>query len=93
MLGFDVYGSDLAAVLSRVEIGAHPIVRVIETETRWSGSENYSARSARRDEGRSFFGSAIHVSGDHLAMPVQLLGSVCVVVDFDSRWLIFFETQ
>jgi 3-phenylpropionate/cinnamic acid dioxygenase small subunit len=68
-------------------------MRVIKTETGGSRRENYSAHSARRDEGRSFFGSAIHVSGDHLAMPVQLLRSVCVVVDFDRRWLIFFETQ
>ena len=68
-----------------------PIMRVIKTETRRSRLENYSAHSVRRDEGSSFFGSAIHVGGNHLAMPVQLLRSVCVVVDFDRRWLIFFE--
>jgi hypothetical protein len=45
----------------------------------------------RWDEGRSFFGSAIHVGGDYLAMPMQLLRSVGVVVDFDRRWLTFFE--
>jgi hypothetical protein len=66
---------------------------VVETETRWSRSENYSAHSARWDEGCSFFGSAIHVGGDHLAMPVQLLRSVGVVVDFDRGRLTFFETQ
>jgi hypothetical protein len=68
-----------------VQIGARPIMGVIETESRWSRSENYSAHSVRWDEGRSFFGSAIHVGGHHLAMPVQLLRSVCVVVDFDRR--------
>ena len=30
MLGFDVHGADLPAVLSRVEICARPIMRVIE---------------------------------------------------------------
>jgi 3-phenylpropionate/cinnamic acid dioxygenase small subunit len=76
-----------------VKIGARPIMRVIETETRWLRSENYSAHSVRWDEGRSFFGSAIHISGDHLTMPVQLLRSVGVVVDFDRGRLTFFETQ
>jgi hypothetical protein len=64
---------------------------VIETETRWPCSENYSAHSVRRDEGRSFFGGAIHLGGNHLAMPVHLLRSVGVVMDFDRRWLTFFE--
>src|SRR5581483_1656779 len=43
VLGFDIYRSDLAAVLSRVEIGTRPIVRVIETETGWTRSERNPA--------------------------------------------------
>jgi hypothetical protein len=66
-------------------------VGVIETEARWSRHKDYSAHTVRRDEGRSLFGSAIHIGGNHLAMPVQLL--MCVIVDFDRRRLTFFETQ
>jgi hypothetical protein len=55
--------------------------------------EHYPAHSARRDERRSFFRSAIHVSGDHLAMPMELLGSVRVVVHLDRYLLAFFKTQ
>jgi hypothetical protein len=76
-----------------VEIGACPIMRVIETETGWAGIEHNPTHSLRRDERRPFFGGAIHVGGDHLAMPVQLLRSVGVVVDFDRGGLTFFETQ
>ena len=93
MFGVDVHGSHLAAVLSRMEMGTGPVMRVMETETRWPRSEDYAAHSVRGDEGRSFFGCAIHVSGNHLAMPVQLLRCVCIVVDFDRRCLTFFETQ
>ena len=93
VLGFDINRPDLAAVLSGVEIGTRPIVRVIETETGWTRSEHNPAHSARRNERRPFFRSAIHVSGNHLAVPVQLLGSVRVIVHFDRRCLTFFETQ
>jgi hypothetical protein len=92
MLGFDVYGAYLAAVLARMEIGTGTIMRVIETEARWSRRESYAAHPVRRDEGRPFFGGAIHVSRDYLTVPMQLLRSVCVVVDFDRRCLTFLES-
>ena len=38
-------------------------------------------------------GSAIHVRGDHLPVPMQLFGRVSVVVYFDRCWLTFLETQ
>src|SRR3984885_11167167 len=88
-----IYRPDLTAVLSPMKISTCPIVRVIETETGWTRSERNPAHSARRDERCPFLGSSVHVCGDHLAMPVQLLGSVGVVVHFDRRWLTIFETQ
>src|SRR5262249_42886222 len=35
-----------------------------------------------RDKGRTFFGSAVNVSGNALAMPVELFGSIGIVKDF-----------
>ena len=49
--------------------------------------------SVRRDERRPFFGSAIHIRRKELAVPMELLGSVRVVVDLDRNRLTFFETQ
>ncbi len=93
MLGLDVDRSDLAAVLSGVQIGTRPIVRVIKTKTRWARSECNPPHPVRRNKRCTFFRSAIHVSGNHLAVPMQLLGSVRVVADFYAHGLPLFKTE
>jgi len=62
-------------------------------ETRWPWSERNSAHPMRGDERRAFFRCAIHVRQNHLTVPMQLFGSVRVVVDIDGRRLALFETQ
>ena len=79
MLGFDVHGADLATVLAVVQIRTRPVVRVIEPESRGTRREHDAAHSMCRDEWRAFLGSAIHVSGNELAMPMQLFGSIGIV--------------
>jgi hypothetical protein len=93
MFGFYINWSYLAAVLSRAKVGPGPIMCVVETQTGWTRSEHNPEHSVRRDEGRPFFCSTIYGSGNHLAMPVQLLGSVGVIVNFDRGRLTFSETQ
>jgi len=83
MFGFYINRSDLPAVLSCAKIGPGPIVRVIETQTGRTRSEHNPAHSVCGNKGRPFFGSAIDVSRNHLAVPMQLFGSVRFVVYFD----------
>ena len=61
VLGFDVHRTNLAAVLTRVQIGARAVVRMIETETRRPRRECDAARAMRRDKRRAFFGGTIHI--------------------------------
>src|SRR6266849_8275510 len=93
MLGLYVNRSDLTAVLSSMEISTGPIMRVIETQARWTRSEHNPGHSACRDERRPFFRSAIHVRRNKLSVPVQLLRRVRVIVYFDRYRLAFFETK
>ena len=91
--GFDVNRTDLPAVLPREKIGARAIVRVIETKPGGAGSEGDAPHAMRRDERRPLLCRTIDIGRNHLPMPVQLLGRVGVVVDFDRRWLAFLEAQ
>jgi hypothetical protein len=93
MLRLYVNRPDLAAVVSHVEIGTCPIVRVIETETGWTWSEHNPVRSARRDEGRPFLRRAIRVCRNELSVPMQLLRGVSIVAHFHRHRLAFLETQ
>jgi hypothetical protein len=66
---------------------------VVETQTGWTRSEPNPPHSVRRDKRRPFFRSTIYVSGNHQTVPMQLFGSVGVILNFDRGWLTFFETQ
>jgi hypothetical protein len=46
-----------------------------------------------RNEGRSFFRSAIHIDRHGLAVPVQLFGSIGVVMDVNNDLPAFMEAQ
>ena len=89
----DVDGADFAAVLAGVEIGASANVRVVEAEAGGLWRECDAALAVRGDVGRAFFGGAVDVDGDLLAVPVELLGRVGVVVDVDGDGLAFLEAE
>src|SRR5579862_6984064 len=90
---FDVRGTNLAAVLSGVQVGASAIVGVIEAQPGRFWRERDDARPAGGNVWRAFFGGAIHIGRDKLAVPVELLGCVGVVVNFDRDRLAFLEPQ
>ena len=91
--GFDVNGADLAGILAGREIRASAIVGVIEAETRGIGSEVEAAQAVGGDVGSAFFGGAVHVDRNELAVPVELLGRVGVVEDVDGDRLALLEAE
>src|ERR1700674_762958 len=91
MPGFYVNQPDLAAVLSCVEIGTRPIMRVIETQTRRTRSECDAPHSARCDEGRSFLRRSVDIRRNELSVPMQLFWCVRVIVHFEGHRLALFE--
>jgi hypothetical protein len=66
---------------------------VVKTEPRRPWRKHDAPHAACRNEGRSFFRSAVYFGENHLAVPVELFGSVGVVVNLDGRCLPFVETQ
>src|SRR5580700_8022907 len=85
--------TDLATVLSGGQIGSGAIVRVVEAEADWLWCEDDAALAMSRDEGSAFFGGAVHVNRNLLAVPMQLLGRVGVVVEIDRDLLAFLEAK
>jgi hypothetical protein len=66
---------------------------VVEAETGRAGSEGNPSHAVRWNKGRAFFRSAVYLGGNYLTMPMELLGSVGIVVNFYFGWLGFFEPQ
>jgi hypothetical protein len=93
LLRLDVHGADLSAVLPAREIAARAHVRVIEAEARRAWNEIDAPPAVRRNERRPLFGSAVHVGGHLLTVPVELLGRVGIVHDLDGDPRAFGETQ
>src|SRR6266478_26121 len=90
---FYVNRSNLATVLSSVKLGTCPIARVIEAKTGGTRSEHNPSHPVRRDERCPFFRRAIHIRGNELSMPMQLLRGVRIVVYFHRNRLAIFEAQ
>ena len=93
VLWLDVHGTNLAVVLSRVEIRARSIVRVIETKSCGSRSEYDPAFTMGRDKGCALFRRSIHVNGYHLPVPMQLFRHLCVVEYVHCDLLAFLEAK
>src|SRR6185437_6252799 len=72
VLRFDVYRTNLAAVLPLRQIRAGADVRVIETKACGPGHERFAAHAVRGDERRALFGGAIHGIVQELPVPMQL---------------------
>src|ERR1039458_6747288 len=93
VLWLDVHRTNLAAVLSRVEIRARSIVRVIETKSCRSRSKYDPAFAVGRNKGCALFRSSIHVNGHHLAVPMQLFWHICIVEYVHGDLLAFLEAK
>ena len=91
--GLDVNRSHQAAVLSCGKICPCAHVRMVKAKARWRGREDDAPLSVRRNEGRTFFGGAVNIGRDRLAVPVQLFGRVRVVVDIDGDLPAFLKAQ
>ena len=89
----DIDRSDLAGILACAKVGASAIVRVIEAESGRPRSEDDATMAVRGNIGRAFFGGAVDVNRNLLAVPVELLGSVGVVADVDGGLLAFPEAE
>ena len=93
VFGFDINRPDLATVLSRVEVGTRPIMRVVETETDGRGVN--TMRRIPRAGIKGVPSSAAPSTSAGTIWPCQCScsGSVRVVVHFDRHWLTFFESH
>jgi len=89
----DVHRADETVVLAIREVRSGAHVCVIEAKAGRPGFKRDAAAAMGRDEGRAFFGCAVDVGGDELAVPVQLLRRVGVVVDVDRHAMAFFEAK
>ncbi len=68
-------------------------MRVIETKTGWLWCKYDAAFAVCWKEGRALFGSAVHIDGNLLAVPMQLLRSIGVVVNVNGDLPAFLETK
>lgn len=91
--GFDVDGSDQAAVLPRMQVGACAQVCVIKAEPRRPRGKRNATRAVCRDIGCSLFGGTIHVSREKLSVPVQLFRRVGIVVDVHNHTQAFLQAE
>ncbi len=91
--GLDVDGTGEAVVLTGGEVGSGADVGVIEADAGGTRSELDAACAVGGDVGGAFFGCAVYVGGNELAVPVELLGDVGVVVDVDGDGLALFEAE
>ncbi len=66
---------------------------VIEAEASGLWIERYAPLAMGRNERRAFFGRAVHIGGNMLAVPMQLLGGIGVVVNVDDCLLAFLEAE
>src|ERR1035437_2616337 len=87
VLGLDVHRANLAAVLAGEQICSRSIMRVIETQACRPRGEHDPAFPLCGDERRTFLSRSVHLDGNHLAVPMQLLRRVGVVVDIDCDLL------
>src|SRR5258706_15452 len=92
-LGLYVPRAALAAVLACVQVATRGQVRVIEAQAGRARCKRDATHTARWNIRRAFFGCAIDVGGQKLAVPMQLFRRICVVVDVDDHALAFLETQ
>src|SRR5260221_685428 len=69
-------GPTVPAILTSIKVRTGAIVRVIKTKACRSWSEYDPALAVGGNEGSAFFRCAIYVSGNHLAMPMQLFRDV-----------------
>ena len=90
---FDVDGAGLRAVEASGKIRASVVVGVIKTETRRLRNKDDAPHAVGVNVGRAFFGSAVNIGGNLLAVPVQLLGRIGVVEHIDRNLMAFFETK
>jgi len=88
--GSEKRGFDLGSI---TEIRTRPIMRMVETETGRTRSEDDAPHPARRDEGRPFLRRAIHIRRNELSVPMQLLWGVRIVVYVYRHRLALFEAQ
>src|ERR1035438_379383 len=93
MLGFDIDGANLAAILPGVKIRLSSIVRVIETKSCGTWSEYDPAFPACRNKWRALLSSSIDVNGHHLAVPMQLFWHIRVVEHIHSSLLALLEAK
>jgi hypothetical protein len=68
-------------------------MRVVEAQAGWAWSKRDAPHPLRRDERRPFLSRAVHISGNRLPVPMQLLRRIRVVMHIHRRQLAFFETQ
>src|SRR6185437_15473654 len=81
------------AVSAGGKIGAGSNVSVIEAKSRWTRREDDAATTMCRNERRAFFGGPVHIGGNRLAMPMQLLGRVGFVDGVHHHLLSFFKAE
>src|SRR6185312_15768245 len=93
IFGLDVDRSDFAAISAAIKVGSGTNVRVIEAEPGRTGREGNAAAAMRGNEGRALFGGSVHVTGNGLAVPVQLFGSVSIVDNVNRDLLAFPEAK
>jgi hypothetical protein len=93
VLRFDINGTDLARVLSGVEIWARADMSVIEAIPGRLWYQRDAAASMRRNVRRAFFRCAIDIGGKKLAMPMELLGRVRLIVNVDRDRFAFLESE
>jgi hypothetical protein len=91
LLGFDINRAHQSAVLATGQVAARDHVGVIEAEARRAGHKGDAPHTARGDVGSALLGGAVDVDADLLAVPVQVFGSVGVVVDVHPRPLALFQ--
>ena len=84
MLRFNIDQSGLTAVKAEGKISPSGQMSMVEAEARWTRDKSDTPRAMGRDEGRSFFGSAIDFGWDELPMPMKLFRPVGIVVDVVS---------
>jgi hypothetical protein len=93
MRGFDVDRASEAVVLAGGEVGSCSYVGVIETDAGGSRCELNAARAVGGDVGGAFFGCAVDVDRNELAVPMELLRGVGVVVNVYGDGLALLEAE
>lgn len=90
---FDVHRTDLTAVLAGAEVGAGDEVGVVEPESRRAWRKDFPPFAVSGNVWGAFLGGTVNVDGQELAVPVELFGSIGVIVDVYDGLLSFFEAQ